>query len=405
MQNREYVIQFKKAGFGLFVHFGLYSALGEGEWAYYFNEIPKDEYDKLLNNFRVSENFAKELVGYAKLAGCKYITFTTRHHDGFSLYDAKGLSDYDIMHTPTGRDIVKEFADECRKQGIVPFFYHTLMDWTDKRYKENFDEYLVYLRKSIELLCTNYGKVGGFWFDGMWDKPSDVWQEDLLYGTIRKYQPDAMIINNTGLGFQGKVGHKELDSVTFERGKPAFVDNSDRPRAGEMCQFLNNNWGYSATDASYRGVKELIADLTECRKFGCNYLLNVGPKGDGTLCNIEKGILEEIGLWTKVYGESVYDVVPSDVEVNPNEDFILSGKDCDYLFVHDLGMNADKNVNIVKNSFKEIEFVPKRKVSEIVWMDNGEKMDFDNKDGRCRFLATNFPYGTNYVVRVAKITY
>lgn len=405
MQSREYVTQFKKAGFGLFVHFGLYSALGEGEWAYYFNEVPDDEYHRLFENFSVSENFAKELVGYAKKAGCKYITLTTRHHDGFSLFDTKGLSDYDVMHTPTKRDIVKEFADECHKEGIQPFFYHTLMDWKVPCYKENFNEYLVYLRKSIEILCTNYGKVGGFWFDGMWDKPNDDWQEDELYGTIRKYQPDAMIINNTGLGFQGKVGHKELDSVTFERGKPADVDNSDRPRAGEMCQIMNNNWGYSKTDVSYRGVKDLIVDLTECRKFGCNYLLNVGPQGDGALCNIEKGILEEMGKWVKVYGESIYDVKPSDITVKPEEDFILSGKGCDYLFVHNLEMLADKNLNIVKRSHKRVEFACDREIESIKWLDNGENLPFENKGNKYSFLATNFPYGTNYVVRVAAIEY
>ena len=406
MLDRKYVTEFKKLGFGLFVHFGLYSGLGQGEWAYFFNEVPKKEYDKLLKSFKVSENFAGELVHFAKRAGAKYITLTTRHHDGFSLFDTHGLSDYDVMHTPTKRDLVKEFVDECNKEGIRPFFYHTLMDWTDERYTKNFDEYLIYLRKSIELLCTRYGKIGGFWFDGSWDKPKEAWEEDALYATIRKYQPEAMIINNTGLSDQGKVGHYELDSVTFERGKPAFVDNSDRPRAGEMCQFLNNNWGYSFTDISYRGLRELLDDLTDCRKYGCNYLLNVGPKGDGTLGNIEKGILENIGMWTDVYGESIYDVCPTDIKISgADEDFILRGSDCDYLFVHNLGMTADKNVNVVAKAVKSFGFDSDKDIESIAWMDNNVELKFTKKGKTYQVNADNFSYGTNYCIRVAKIKY
>ena len=133
------------------------------------------------------------------------------------------------------------------------------VDDTYKLHKE-FNEYLDYLYKSVEILCTNYGKIGGLWFDGNWSKEAD-WEEDALYGMIRQYQPEAMIINNTGLSELGKVGHPEIDSVTFERGNPAFVDNSDKYRAGEMCQVLNDHWGYAAGDCNYKSVKELIEGL------------------------------------------------------------------------------------------------------------------------------------------------
>ena len=183
----EYINNFKKAGFGMFVHFGLYSVLGKGEWALNIDKLDAKKYNALVDRFKVRKDWAKKLVDTAKKAGCKYITLTTRHHDGFSLFDVKGLNDFDAPHSASGRDLVREFVDECRAQGITPFFYHTLLDWHNEDYKNDFPKYIDYLDKSIEILCTNYGKIGGFWFDGMWDKPNEDWQEDRLYGTIRKY--------------------------------------------------------------------------------------------------------------------------------------------------------------------------------------------------------------------------
>ena len=255
MKNN-YIADFEKLGFGLFVHFGLYSIVGKGEWYLHLNpNADKSEYESLSQQFFVKQTWAKELVNTAKLAGCKYITLTTRHHDGFSLFDTCGLSDYDAVHSASKRDLIKEFVSACNESGIVPFFYHTLLDWREENYQKDFSKYIDYLVNSIEILCKNYGKIGGFWFDGMWDKPNEDWQEDRLYSTIRKYQPDAMIINNTGLNELGKVGHYEIDSVTFERGKPCFVDNSDKYRAGEMCQVLNDHWGYAENDCNYNLLK------------------------------------------------------------------------------------------------------------------------------------------------------
>ena len=144
-------------GLGLFVHFGLYSILQKGEW--YYSVLTTNEeqqkYFDLSKKFKVSKNFAKDVIKAAKVMGAKYICLTTRHHEGFSLFDTKGLSDFDIMHSPTGRDVVKEFADECHKNDIVPFFYHTLLDWHEPSFENDFPEYLKYLRKSVEILCTN----------------------------------------------------------------------------------------------------------------------------------------------------------------------------------------------------------------------------------------------------------
>ena len=178
---KQYIKEFENLGLGMFVHFGLYSVLGKGEWAKFIHKIPDEEYYSIMEQFDPKKDWAKELVATAKNAGCKYITLTTRHHDGFSLYDTCGLNTLDAMHAKCGRDLVKEFVDACREQGIIPFFYHTLLDWYQESYRTDFPAYLKYLRDSVEILCTNYGKIGGLWIDGMWNKPDDDWQEDALY--------------------------------------------------------------------------------------------------------------------------------------------------------------------------------------------------------------------------------
>ena len=136
----EYIENFKRLGFGMFIHFGLYSVIGKGEWYYWQYKPDQKEYEKNIEKFRVTKNWDKNLVKTAKRAGCKYITLTTRHHDGFSLYDTCGLNDFDAPHSATGRDLVREFVDECNAEGIVPFFYHTLLDWHNTDYITNFKE-------------------------------------------------------------------------------------------------------------------------------------------------------------------------------------------------------------------------------------------------------------------------
>ena len=163
---KQYIKDFENLGFGMFVHFGLYSVLGKGEWAKKLLAISDEDIINWRKTF-IRNGLGDRLVTTAKRAGCKYITLTTRHHDGYSLYDTCGLNELDAPHT-CGRDLVREFVDACRRQDIIPFFYHTLLDWHEESYRTDFKEYLKYLRKSVELLCTNYGKIGGLWFDGMW---------------------------------------------------------------------------------------------------------------------------------------------------------------------------------------------------------------------------------------------
>lgn len=153
----EYIERFKNLGFGVFVHFGLYSVECKGEWYLANNKnADKTKYERLVTRFKINKNWAKELVKTAKTAGAKYITLTTRHHDGFSLYDTRGLSDYDAPHSACGRDLIREFVDACNEAKIMPFFYHTLLDWHNEDYGNDFPKYIDYLDKSVEILCKYY---------------------------------------------------------------------------------------------------------------------------------------------------------------------------------------------------------------------------------------------------------
>jgi alpha-L-fucosidase len=404
IENR--IKKFENLGFGMFVHFGLYSVHGKGEWAYNINITPKD-YEKLFYSFSPDKDWAKNLVSAAKGAGCKYITITTRHHDGFSLYDTCGLNEYDAPHSAAGRDLIREFVDECNKEEIVPFFYHTLLDWHEKSYKENFPKYLEYLRASVEILCKNYGKIGGLWFDGMWDKKDENWEEDELYSLIRKYQPDAMIINNTGLSARGELGHIELDSVTFERGRPRPINLDDSPKyiASEMCQIFGNYWGYAKRDFNFKSLIEIIEDFCICRRYGANYLLNIGPMGNGQLRPLDKAMLGALGEWVDIYKEALYLPRPAKIEIeNKEKNFLLKGNGCYYFFAYDLEVSANINVELAKAKLdRNNVFTFNEKIKSIKWLDNGEDVVFTQDGEKVTIINVPQLYGEHYVVRIAKI--
>jgi alpha-L-fucosidase len=404
IENR--IKKFENLGFGMFVHFGLYSVHGKGEWAYNINITPKD-YEKLFYSFSPDKDWAKNLVSAAKGAGCKYITITTRHHDGFSLYDTCGLNEYDAPHSAAGRDLIREFVYECNKEEIVPFFYHTLLDWHEKSYKENFPKYLEYLRASVEILCKNYGKIGGLWFDGMWDKKDENWEEDELYSLIRKYQPDAMIINNTGLSARGELGHIELDSVTFERGRPRPIKLDDSPKyiASEMCQIFGNYWGYAKRDFNFKSLIEIIEDFCICRRYGANYLLNIGPMGNGQLRPLDKAMLGALGEWVDIYKEALYLPRPAKIEIkNKEKNFLLKGNGCYYFFAYDLEVSANINVELAKEKLdRNNVFTFNEKIKSIKWLDNGEDVVFTQDGEKVTIINVPQLYGEHYVVRIAKI--
>lgn len=390
----DYIKKFEKLGFGMFVHFGLFSLIEEGEWIEYIKNIDRNEYAKYITKFNPVKNWAKNIVKTAKLAGCKYISITTRHHEGFSLFDTKGLSDFDAPHSKAKRDVLREFVEACRDGGIMPIFYHTLVDWHNPDYNDNFDKYLDYLYDSVEILCTEYGEIGGLWFDGTWDKKNSDWKLDRLYNMIRSHQPNAMIINNTGLSALGVVCHPEIDSVTFERGKPRFADISDRYRAGEMCQVLNEHWGYAKYDINYKSINELVENLVDCRKCNCNFLLNVGPMGNGVLTNIDKGIFEQIGKWIKINKNFIYDARSADVK-SEGADILYDGKYY-YAIIKGVTMHADPNVQLSDDEVKY--FTIDGNVKDICWLDNGEKITLTDKG----YYVDPFRYHASLSLRVAK---
>ena len=401
------IAEFEKLGLGMFVHWGLYSQLGVGEWTYHIHKRDPNEYKTLKDTFTAEDFDAEALVLTAKEAGCKYITLTTRHHEGFSLYDTCGLSDFDAPHSAAGRDLIREFVDACNKHGIVPFFYHTTLDWLHPDFNENFDAYLEYLRKSVEVLCTNYGKIGGLWFDGNWSRKDADWKVGELYATIRKYQPDAIIVNNTGLGARGKVGHPEIDSVTFEQGRPTPMDREGMEKyvAAEMCHTLNDHWGIGKNDFNYQSPRSIIEHLCACRRVGANYLINIGPTAQGGIEPMQRELMRILGKWMGLYGEAIYRGKPHPATCSHKKNFLLKSEDAIYAFIHDLGRSGNANVTVNGEIEGDSVF---RGVSEpiasVAWMDNGEVLSFVQQDGVLAIDATGYPYGMSTCVRVAKAT-
>lgn len=404
---KQYIKEFEQLGFGMFVHFGIYSQMEKGEWVQALYGIPKQEYQKLADTFCPKSDWALQLAKTAKAAGCKYINITTRHHDGFSLFDTCGLSTYDAPHSACGRDLIREFVDACRAQGLIPFFYHTLMDWHHPDYENDFPRYLQYLRDSIEILCSNYGKIGGFWFDGMWHKPDADWEEDALYATIRRHQPEAMIINNTGLSARGVLGHIELDSVTFERGKPEPLNMEGAPKyvASEMCEVTCDHWGYACEDLNYKGTGQLIRELADCRRYRSNMLMNLGLMGDGSISLMDQEVFRVLGRWVSYFDEAIRKPEPTGIAIEgkPN-DFILRDGNTYYLFCYDLPMVADANVAIYITPEYDSKFAFSGKIRSVVWMDNAEPVEFSQDGSNVVIKTVPFVYGRSLVVRVAKIT-
>ena len=398
------IAEFEEMGLGMFIHFGLYSQLGRGEWVQHIEKIPKDEYVKLANTFTASEFDARKIAVMAKAAGVKYITFTTRHHEGFSLYDTKGLNDYDVMHTPCGRDLVREFVEACREFGIKPILYHTTADWYNSDFQQDFPKYLKYLRDSVEILCTNYGEIGGLWFDGNWWKKDNDWEEDALYGMIRKHQPNAIIVNNTGTSARGVVGNPEIDSVTFEQGRPTPMDREGMPKylAAEMCHTMNSHWGYGGADFNYKSLAHLIETLCACRKVGANYLLNIGPTGEGKVHFMQEALLRGLGEWIDMAGSCIYKGKPCGI-LGEYKNFALSAEGKLYFFVHDLAINGNENVTVAGGGNGEKRFTGvKSKIRSVHWIDSGKELDFVQDGEEVRINCTGYPYGTDLVVRIAE---
>lgn len=329
-QNLQARNWFNSARFGMFIHWGASSVLGHGEWVMNNRNIQVKEYQRLINIFNPIDFDAQKWVSTAKNAGMQYITLITRHHDGFSLWDTK-QSDWKITNTPYKKDIVKQIADECHKQGIKIFFYYSLLDWyrsdyqyetgrtgkgTGRTEKSNWNSYINFMKAQLTELLTNYGEISGIWFDGHWDqldndhdksnKSKVDWKYEEIYTLIHQLQPQCMISNNHHLTpIPGE------DFQAFEKDLPGFNTTgfggaSVSALPLETCETINDSWGFNITDRNFKSTKALIHYLVKASGYGANFLLNIGPMPNGQIQPEFTERLSAMGDWLKQNGETIY---------------------------------------------------------------------------------------------------
>ena len=317
--------KFQDNKFGIFLHWGIYSMLGEGEWVTNNRNINYIEYSKLAGGFYPSKFNADEWVKAIKTAGAKYITITSRHHDGFSMFGTKS-DGYNIVDaTPFGRDVLKELATACRREGISLHFYYSHLDWHRLDYplgrtgrwlgrptnRQDWRSYYAFMNKQLTELLTGYGPIGAIWFDGFWDHDSDDkpfdWQLGKQYELIHKLQPACLIGNN-----HHEVPFEGEDIQIFERDLPGENKAGYSGKNGisalplETCETMSRCWGYNITDSLYKTSKELIHLIVRAAGRNANLLLNIGPQPDGQLPAAAAQRLGEIGKWMSTYGETIY---------------------------------------------------------------------------------------------------
>ncbi len=325
----------RQGRFGMFIHWGIYAeSAGEwkgkeisgiGEWIMHKAQIPVSEYEQLAKQFNPVKFNAEEWVKLAKGAGMKYIVITSKHHDGFCLFDSK-LTDYDIVDaSPFNRDILKELSDECHKQGIEMCWYHSIMDWHhpdylprrkwEKRSAEGaeFNRYIKYMKGQLRELVGNYGRIGVLWFDGEWEQS---WTAELgheLYKDVRRLQPDIIINNRVGKGRGGMAGMTKEGNFAGDFGTP----EQEIPATGlpgvdwETCMTMNDTWGFKKNDHNWKSTEELLRKLVDITSKGGNFLLNVGPTAEGVIPPPSVERLRAMGKWLKVNGESIYGTTAS----------------------------------------------------------------------------------------------
>ena len=334
IENKSYGIDqdtrmswWRDARFGLFIHWGLYAIpAGEwngkttyGEWIRTNAEIPIDVYDRFISQFNPVKFDADKWVQMAKYAGMKYIVITSKHHDGFSLFDSK-YSDFDVMSTPFKRDIMDELATACRKYDLKMCWYYSIMDWHHPDYlprrnwedrpadDAQYDRYVSYMKNQLKELIENYGDIGVLWFDGEWE---GTWDHDYgkdLYDYVRTLQPDIIVNNRVDIGRSGMGGMTSSGGYVGDFGTP----EQEIPATGipgvdwETCMTMNTHWGYNKNDENWKSSKDLIQKLADISSKGGNFLLNVGPTSEGLFPKESVERLEQIGNWMEVNGESIY---------------------------------------------------------------------------------------------------
>lgn len=335
-----------EARFGMFIHWGLYSIPARGEWVRSTEEMGKEAYMKYFEEFDARDYDPISWARAAKEAGMKYVVLTAKHHDGFCLFDSQ-YTDFKSTNTRCGRDLVAEFVEAVRSEGLKVGLYFTLLDWYHEDYphfedknhpmrnhpecgneQRQFGRYVEYLHNQVREICTNYGKLDVLWFDFSYDDMrGEKWEATKLVDTVRTLQPGVIIDNRLEVSGEGRGSLAECrpspfhgDFVSPEQMIPpeGIRDVEGNPLAWEACVTMNNNWGYHGTDHFFKPASMLIKKLVECVSKGGNLLLNVGPDAYGNFPPESTAILKEIGAWMKKNSGSIYGCGPADV---PKPDF------------------------------------------------------------------------------------
>jgi alpha-L-fucosidase len=398
--------QFQDQKFGVFLHWGLYSMMGVTEWIMTNRDIHYQEYPKLAKTFYPSEFDADAWISAIKAAGAKYITITTRHHDGFSLFKTATSSYNSVDGTPFKRDIIKELAEACKRHGIKLHLYYSHLDWGREDYpvgrtgrgtgrpkeKANWPSYFNFMNTQLTELLTNYGEIGAIWFDGWWDHDNDAkpfdWQLEEQYGIIHKLQPQCLIGNNHHTTpFPGE------DIQIFERDLPgenkAGLSGQDISRLPlESCQTINEHWGYSITDSNYKSGKELIQMLVRAAGKNANLLLNIGPEPGGALPSLALDRLKTIGEWLNKYGETIYGTRGG--IVGPH-DWGVSTQRGNKLYIH------------IMNSMDSSLFIPtgNHKIKSAVVYGTNKRVNFTKTGKGITLNLDTVPTDIDYIVELS----
>ena len=348
--------QFQNNKFGMFIHWGLSSTLGAGEWVMNNRNISRKNYTRLLQTFNPIHFDATKWVSAAKSAGMKYIVFITRHHDGFSNWDTK-YSDWKITNTPYGKDVLKMLAEECKKQDMKLGLYYSLLDWYRDDYpyetgrtgkgsgrtaKSDYASYLQFMKNQLTELLTNYGEVMSIWFDGHWDQTNTEgnadmnsridWKYNELYSLIHQLQPNCLIGNNHHLapmpGEDFQMFEKDLPGQN-KNGLSFQAPSTEMPV--ETCETMNNSWGFNITDNNYKSVKESIHYIIKAAGHNANFLLNIGPMPDGNIQPEFTDTLQVIGKWMRQNSETFFGTRGNIIE--PQDWGTITAK-ANKLFVH-----------------------------------------------------------------------